>query len=64
MTKNINKTTDKESAQTKYDDCHDEINTVYSIVKEGINTDKRIELGTLKEEKRVNPSLDYDKEKV
>ena len=57
------KMVEKKEAQRLYDDLNDELNTVYGIVKETINTDRRIELNMLEENKRVNDDINIEEEK-
>ena len=54
----------EKDAQNTYDTYHNEIITVYGIVREGINTDRRAELSLL-EDRRVlfNENVDDEKEK-
>jgi len=47
----------KNNAQEIYDAFHDEINTVYAIVKESINVERRDELNMLDQEKRSGYSI-------
>ena len=57
------KMAEKKEAQRLYDDLNDELNTVYGIVKENLNSDRHIELHMLEENKRVNDDINIEEEK-
>ena len=66
MAKDINKAEQKEEAQKLYDAYHDEIITVYSVVKEDINCDRHLELRYLvvkEDNKAVNDDTNIEQEK-
>lgn len=57
------KIANKKAAQGLYDDLNDELNTVYAIIKENINSDRRRKLDMLEENKRVNDDINIEEEK-
>lgn len=48
--------------QEAYDAFHDEINTVYAIVKESIGMDRSIEVRALREKSRADQNIDFEEE--
>lgn len=64
MAEQIDKATS--NRQELYDLYHNEINTVYALVKEGINTDRRGELSSLEQHNRGKaiPNVEQEKEQI